>query len=407
MAKRRANGEGSLYKRKDGTWTAQYTDYTGKKRYLYGKTQQIVKDKLKEALRNSENGIVLDTRKITFSKWVTEWLVTYIKPVVRESTYGEYDRVARLHVIPYFERVPLKDVRAEMLQKFLNEKLEKRLDGRPGGYSYSVVHAIKHLIGAALEKAVDLGYLAFNPANKVKIPPERYGEKHVLTKSQQAALEKLLLDNLDTEPNDFIYLLILYTGLRIGEATGLQVGDIDLSKRELYVRRTLGRVCKPGGGSMPVAVRDPKTNTGRRTVSLSPFIVDLLQKHIERRNKRIEQLRPTWEGKNYFSPEWIDNDFLFISSYGIVPDHSKLLQRLNKLLQKIGAAHVTLHGLRHTFATRWIEAGLDVRSLSEILGHADAKMTLNTYTHSLPEQKRQSMDRLTLLLGAEKPGNTD
>ena len=133
MAKRRANGEGSLYKRKDGTWTAQYTDYTGKKRYLYGKTQQIVKDKLKEALRNSENGIVLDTRKITFSQWILEWLEVYARPSIRETTYVNWRNMVVKHIEPHFRNVQLRELRPDMLQKLINEKLTKRFDGKPGG----------------------------------------------------------------------------------------------------------------------------------------------------------------------------------------------------------------------------------------------------------------------------------
>lgn len=102
MGKRRANGEGSIFKRKDGLWAAQYTDNTGKKRVLYGKTQQIAKDKLKEAIRQSDKGLLMDKNNITLVEWINEWLEVYARPTIKKTTYASYYRLLNNHVIPYF-----------------------------------------------------------------------------------------------------------------------------------------------------------------------------------------------------------------------------------------------------------------------------------------------------------------
>lgn len=128
MAKRRANGEGSIYKRKDGKWAAQYTDNMGKRRTLYGKTQQEVRQKMKEAMEQSDSGLLMDKDKMTFCDWMKEWLEQYANPTVRAATYANYYSILNQHVLPAFPKVLLKDLRADMLQKYFNKK---RLTGGP------------------------------------------------------------------------------------------------------------------------------------------------------------------------------------------------------------------------------------------------------------------------------------
>lgn len=406
MAKRRANGEGSLYKRKDGTWTAQYTDCNGKKRYLYGKTQQIVKDKLKEAIKQNDTGIALDTKKITFSSWIAEWLEVYAKPVIRPRTYQVYHVQIHQHIIPAFPKVLLKDVREDMLQKFLNDMLERRLDGKPGGYSRTMVNHTRVRLYSSLEKATELGLIPRNPARKLTLPPIERKEKQILTKEQQKALEAVIMENLDREYNDVIFLLMLYTGLWVGEAIGLKVSDIDFERNELSVRRTLGRVTIPGEKISPKQAGEPKTKTSRRTIPIPPTVVDLLKMVIAKRAERIERLEPMWEKSPKWTSYWKEEDYLFLTFYGNTFDTASVRRILVALEKQAGIEpFVSLHGLRHTFATRWVEAGLDVKSLSEILGHADTNMTLNIYTHSLSDQKRASMDKLSSLFDIAKGGN--
>lgn len=394
MGKRRANGEGSIFKRKDGLWAAQYTDNTGKKRVLYGKTQQIAKDKLKEAIRQSEMGISMDKNKILFIEWLKEWLEVYIKPTTRPKTYALYYGNIYNHIIPAFPKVLLKDLRADMIQKFLNEKaVSGRLDGKPGGLSISVLKDMRKVITGALNQAVDNNIIPFNVALRVRLPKETHKEKEILTKEQQQRLESVAL--MDDNPLSFSVLLSLYTGLRIGEIKGLKLDDIDLKKKELYVRRSVSRVMIPEKGKTEVIVSEPKTAKGKRTIPLPDFLVELLTDYIDKRNRMVEGIQGYWRGKTAEEAAlWKDEGYLFITLFGTVPDHAAIRRIFERLLKEADIPKVTFHALRHTFATRCIEAGFDVKSLSEILGHTDAKMTLNTYTHALEEQKRGNMEKL-------------
>ena len=125
MPQKRAHGEGTLFQRKDGRWVAEFTDNAGKRRLFYGKTQREALIKMKNAIRESDEGLLLDKSKILFVDWMKEWLEVYSKPNVRKTTYASYYNFVMNHIVPAFPSVPLKDLRADMLQKFINEKAVK------------------------------------------------------------------------------------------------------------------------------------------------------------------------------------------------------------------------------------------------------------------------------------------
>lgn len=410
MPKRRANGEGSIYphtKDKNGKttlWAAQYTDNVGKRRTLYGKTQQIVKEKLKAAIAQSDKGINVNKDKIMFVEWLEEWLEVYHKPIVKESTYALHYRELKIHVIPEFQNILLKDLRSDMLQKFFNKKAEsgrtdKIIDpdtgekiNRPGGLSISLRHDIKILIASALNQAIDDNIILNNVAKKVKLPPNTREDVKVLSVDERRMLEEQLLNSKSFL--SFAILFDLYTGLRIGELTALKIGDIDFEKAELTVQRSIGRVEIPESNENEAKTKlvesTPKTAKGKRTIPLPPFLIDLLKSFIKERNMRVEMMCRFW-GKN-----WSDEGILFITSNGTTVEHAYLRQLLDNQLAKAGIGHIKFHALRHTFATRCIEAGFDIKSLSDILGHSDASMTLNIYAHALSDQKRDNMNKLSL-----------
>jgi len=169
MPKRRANGEGTIFQRKDGRWVSQYTDIaTGKQKSIHGKTQQEVKYKLKNALNDMENGINLDKSNMPFVEWIWEWLEVYSKPRVRESTYANYYYIIKIHVEPFFPRVLLRDITCDMLQRFYNEKLiNGRKDGAGRGISVKSVDNIMMVISCALKRAVLNGMIYTNEASKI------------------------------------------------------------------------------------------------------------------------------------------------------------------------------------------------------------------------------------------------
>lgn len=396
MAKRRANGEGSIYKRKDGLWAAEYFDNTGKRRQLYGKSQQIVKDKLKEAIKQSDAGLSMDKSKITLSQWLTDWLEVYAKPMCREGTYDIYYRQIHQHIIPAFPKVLLKDLRPDMLQRFFNEKAASgRLDGQEGGLSIKYLNHMKVVLSGALKQAVENDIIPANITKKVKLPPIRKPNIPALTRDEQKRLEEVALN--DYNLMSFAFVLDLYTGMRIGELLALKISDIDFERNELYVQRQRSRVGIPDSDEQKTKMveREPKTAKGRRTIPLTGDIVKLLKKYLEDRAVYIKKMRYFWE-RNSAQP-WTDEDYLFITERGGPAERSSIRNIFVRILEAAEVKPINLHALRHTFATRCLENGFDIRTLADILGHADVSETLNTYAHAMEDQKRANMEKLPML----------
>jgi len=410
MPKRRANGEGSIYQRQDGRWCAQYTDTNDyKTRVMYGKSQREVRDKLKEAIRQLDMGMNVDGGKMTLAAWLVEWLETYARPTVQPSTYANYYRSVHTRVIPAFPKVKMKDLRPDQLQRFFNglATTGKRVRiygaGRQfkttdSGYSPSVMKGALLVLKLALNKAVEFGYIARSPLLGVKLPRKQKTDIKVLTVEEQKRVEAVIKEHHN--PLAFAILFDLYTGLRVGELTALKIGDIDFEKCELCVRRSRTRIELPGATekTTEVVIKEPKTENGRRRIPLPRFLVDMVKEHIERRSLYVEAFEGRWDRVSAAdNAAWTDEGFLFLSVQGKPTDRSNLAQILNSITEAAGVNHIKFHALRHTFATRCLEAGFDVRSLADILGHANASTTLNIYAHAMDEQKRQHMDKLKTL----------
>ncbi len=334
----------------------------------------------------------------TVGDWMERWLATYVFPTVRPRTYTAYYGEVHRHILPALGNVPLAALDVHRLQSFLNGMLSCRRDGEGGGYAPTTVAHIRTRLISSLDAAVEAGLLEKNPARGLRLPPTQVPERTVFTPDQQRRFERAVLRTLDKSPNNAALLLMLHTGLRSGEALGLRTSDVDLGSRVLHVRRTVGRVSLPGGSGAPFHVGEPKTPLSRRTIPLSAGLWDELDRHIRRRGELIARYEPGWREKPGFDPRWLDEGSLFITRFGGLVDAPNLRRTLASIERAEGLPTVGLHGLRHTFATRWVENGLDIKSLSRLLGHSDAQLTLNVYTHSLPEQQRACMDKLDAIL---------
>jgi len=280
MAKR-ADGEGTMYKRKDGLWCAEYTDAIGKRRYVYGKTQRVVKEKLKGGIREADAGINVDGARLTVAKWFVEWLAVYAKPHIQPATYANYHRSVHMRIVPRFANVMLKDLRPDMLQRFINDmaeggKLESVNGNTSGEYAPSgkpmgprTLQHLKSVLSMAMCKAADLGYVARNPVTSVKLPRVQKNEVQILTIDDQRKLETALMNHRNHLA--FALLLDLYTGLRAGELIALKWEDIDLDKAELHVRRSRSHIQVPGQGGVTIT-KGPKTASGMRTIPLTSLV---------------------------------------------------------------------------------------------------------------------------------------
>ena len=299
--------------------------------------------------------------------WLHSWLEDYIRPSVKLRTYERYKHIVEQHIKEKIGEMELDDLSPLILQKFITGLL---IDGnrRTGkGLSANTVNAVISVIQSSLKTAHVLELRKEYVAGKLKRPKLKEKPVECFTRAEQKQIERFVLSG----SKDKLYgiLLCLYSGLRIGELIALQWSDIDFSKGIL----TVSKSCYDGKDGL--IIDEPKTASSCRTIPLP------------------KQLFPILRGIRKKS------DSLFVVSNHGKPVSVRSYQRSFELiLKKLKIAHRGFHSLRHTFATRALECGMDVKTLSEILGHKNPTVTLNRYAHSLIEHKTLMMNRLGNLL---------
>ncbi len=396
MAKKRANGEGTIRQRKDGRWEGLYT-VNYKRKSVYGKTQTEVRKKLNEVLNDINNGMYIENTNITLGAWLDEWLEVYAKPSVKLSTYGSYEGYIRNHIKPEIGKVKLSALRADILQKFINQKLKNgrcdkvkdvntnKLVIKKGGLSEKTIKNMYNMIHSALKQAYKNGLVNQNVSELITLPKQKRNEMRVLSLDEQKALQSAVED----ERLGIGIILSLFTGIRLGELLGLKFDDIDFENKTITIRRTLNRlkVYDNSEKKTDIVIGEPKTNKAKRIIPLQEFLVPLLKAH--RTRVLTEQIKIANLYKN--------DSFVMCNEFGKHLEPTTYQNFFKNMLKKAGIQDTNFHTLRHTFATRALESGFDVKVLADILGHADASTTLNKYAHALPDHKKTSMEKLSFL----------
>ena len=379
MAKKRANGEGSIRKRKDGRWEGRYTaghdPETGKAIYknVLGKTQAEVKQKLKQAIGETQALDVTKVGKYTVGEWMEVWFQDYAKIKVRPSSHQTYQGYIQNHIRPNIGDIPLEKLTSLDLQKFYKKLLTQgRIDrveakGQPKGLSAKTVRNIHQILSSALKLAQEQRLILTNPAEGCALPRVEHQEMKTLTTVQLASFFREARESGVFE----LYYLELATGLRRGELLGLKWEDIDLERGDLRVRRQVSRI------NGEVVEAPLKTKNAYRTLPLAEDTVSVLK----------EQRRKVGN-----SP-WV-----FPSPNGgpISPD--SVLHMLHRVLKRAGLPKVRFHDLRHTFATLALQNGVDVKTVSGMLGHFSAGFTLDTYAHITSAAQRQAAQTMGSVL---------
>lgn len=305
--------------------------------------------------------------KISFEEWLTH----YIRPSSKQRTFEQYSRAIQIHILPYLGNIELADLTPLVLQKFITGLTENGNKRTGKGLSPNFVKTILSVIQNSLKTAHLVGYLPEYSANKIKRPKPKEKQVECFSAGEQKKIEEAALS---AEKDKYCgIVLCLYTGLRIGELLALTWNDIDFDKSVLSVSKT----CHDGSenGKHIRIIDTPKTENSRRQIPLSKTILKLL-KQMKKRSKCE-----------------------FVIADGEKPIFIRSYQRTFELfLKKLKLPHKGFHSLRHTFATRALECGMDVKSLSEILGHKNAMITLNRYAHSLWEHKAEMMNKLSKML---------
>ena len=303
--------------------------------------------------------------------WLNIWLNNYIKPSAKERTYMRYEQLIRTHIAPKIGDKDVNDLTPIVLQSFVTELLNTGNLKTGKELSANFVNMVISVIQNSLKTAHLIGIANEYVANKIKRPRIKEKQVECFSCQEQKKIENYVLNS--GKDKLFGIVLCLYTGLRIGELLALTWNDIDFGKGLLFVSKT----CHDGNnGKKHIRIIDsPKTTHSRRVIPLPKQILPLL-KDVKKRSQC----------------EYIVAD-------GDKPVFVRSYQRtFELLLKKLHIPHKGFHSLRHTFATRAIECGIDVKTLAELLGHKNATITLNRYAHSLLEHKVDMMNRLGKLL---------
>lgn len=307
-----------------------------------------------------------------YKDWLKEWLELYEKPSVKPRTYAQYCDVIERRLIPALGDYDMDELETRVLQRYIVD-LSQNGNTRTGkGLAPNSVNAVVLVLHASLTMAYALGLTKTVHVDKIKRPTVREKPVESFTTEEQKLIEQAVL--ADRRPKMFGIVLCLYTGLRIGELLALEWSDVNLSEAELYVTKSCydgkgedGKLCRITG--------TPKTESSRRVIPIPKQLIPLLRE-VKKKN----------------------------NSKHVVSDGAKVItvrsyqRSFELLLKKQKISHHGFHALRHTFATRAIECGMDVKSLSEILGHKNPTITLKRYVHSFMAHKREYMNRLGKLL---------
>lgn len=370
----------NIYKRKDGRYEGRYV--TGKKSngttrfgYVYGMRYTDVKKRLLEKKAEIQQTIHPEAavRGMTVEKWMRSWLETDLLGGIKPSSYLTYLNQMNRHILPCLGRMQMASITPEMVHSFL-ECLQAK------GLGENTVRGIYRLLSAAMRAALDDGIIAKNPCRKICVKRGERVQQRVFSREEQKKVEKTL-----SQGEDLTALFAMYTGLRLGEICGLRWSDINWENGTATVCRTVQRLkrmdtdkcLKCGGAKTYLMIGSPKSPSSCRTIPIPTFLLKRLE--IQKKQRSAAQLTTGYifgTGMRAADPRTIQRRFAGVVRRLEIPD-----------------AH--FHTLRHSYATRLLEMGVDVKTVSQLLGHSSAKTTLDCYAHSLLDQQRSAVAKLS------------
>ena len=375
----------NIYRRKDGRWEGRYIAERSKDgkavyRSIYAKTYTQAKQKLQEAKETSQKEIekkYLPDSEKEFSEFLYRWL-EYIRPRIKESSYVKYANLIELHIDKEIGAIKLGSLNTAIIDQFINTLLEGTEEIAPLSAKTVtdilgvVRNVIRYINGRFQRVDCDL--------SQTTIKKEET-RMRILSREEQEQLIRYLREY--PSPMNCGIFLTLFTGLRIGELCALTWEDIHLREKEVFIRKTMQRIQnkrpeKPRlewGSRTRIIITPPKSSKSIRHIPIPESVAEVLGEYQRYGNEYLL----TGKENSYVEPRTLQYHF-------------------KKVLKKSSIEEANYHALRHTFATRCIELGFDIKSLSEILGHASVNITLNRYVHPSMELKRDNMEKLSGLI---------
>lgn len=392
MSKRRDNGEGCIYREKrSGKWLGKFQiGYTskGERKYKFcsGKTSKEVKLKMKELKAQFDQGIDVSNRAIKVGDYFDDWYSRFAIYNVTTSTRQNYEMIIRRHIKPYLGHIQLFELTSRDIQDFYNYLLHSgRIDGR-GGLSPKTVENIHLVVSSGINHALKQGLLIRNPLLAVSLKRGTRPEIEIFTKEEQ----RLLIEECKNHHYGIAVKFAIFTGLRRGELLGLTWDCVDFEDKTVRINKQVQRnknFTNKDSKTLLGFVKDTKTKKSRRTISVLPQMLDELKELKERQAGYKKML-----GDNY-KP----HNLVFCREDGEFADPETFKSAYERILKIKKLPKRTLHALRHTFATRALEQGMNIKTLSRLMGHANIQITLDTYSHVLPEFEKLEVLKLGAL----------
>lgn len=389
MAKRNAQGNGTIYKRSDGRWEAKYiagVDHgTGKaiRKSIYGKTQREVREKLTEILAAINTGTYMEPNKMPLSEWLTIWLDEYVSNSVKPYTLASYKVQCNNHIIPSLGAVPLQALNTHSIQTFYNTLLKGKGTKKP--LSPKTIKNIHGCLHKSLEVATKLGYIRFNPASACELPRMDKKEIKPLDEAQISAF----IGALENEPYKNLFLVTLFTGMRQGEVLGLQWSCVDFAKGTILIDKQLAKEKKKDAKYYLASTKSGESRIIRPAASVMAML----------RNERIKQTENRLRAGQLWNNE---NDLVFTNECGKHLAIHTVYKHYKKIVASIGAPDSRFHDLRHSYATMALKSGDSVKDVQTALGHSTSVITLDLYSHVTTEMQKASADRMERFIQSVK-----
>lgn len=355
--RQRANG------RYEGRVKFEYKSYS-----VYADTITDTKKKMRELKYKLEHGLFVEKKKITLDDWHKTWMEEYKRNQIKIGTYTSYQKYYDCAIKERLGNKHIADIRGEHIQKLYNDLVKD-------GYALSSIKVVAAVLNGCMQQAMRNGLIERNPIKLAELPRQKEKKgRQAMTKEQQALF-------MEYAKESYLYnffSVMLRTGMRSGEMRGLKYTDIDKKKNVIHVQRTLKYI--EGKGYLEDT---PKTRTSTRDIPLTAALQGLL-----------EDQRKYWG----FKVERLDR-YLFCNENGDPLSRERVQREIERIIKQIRAAghdfpRITPHVFRHTFATRAIEAGMQPQVLKTILGHSSLAMTMDLYSHVLPDTKAEEMEKI-------------
>lgn len=379
MAHKRGNGEGNIIRRSDGRWMSRVSLDGGKRKCFYGETRQEVAKKLQDALHDVSRGAQLPDERQTVKQYLEAWYEMK-RAQLKESSLRPYRNDITLRLIPQLGSTPLAKLSAQQIQLAYSRLIDAGSSPKTVADCHGVLHG-------ALEDAMRMGLVMRNVADMVHPPRKKQPAMHIFSAEEMSRF----LAQVRGDRFEALYVLAFSSGAREGELLGLRWQDIDFPGHTIQIRQAVQET-----DDDRFILAEPKTAYARRTIALPEAAMQALAEHWKRQIIESERLGERWANPL---------NLVFPNLYGaIMIPHNITKRSFKQHLLAIGMPReVRFHDIRHTHATQLLALGVNVKAVSERLGHADVATTLRTYTHVLPHMQQSAVDVTASLLGSYEP----